>query len=103
MIASWHGPRGFFDLTNHGGEPRCRPWRSAVFVETMARAAIWCLGVTGAARPMKMGNIASPWRYEAAAAQAIRFANIRRSRFLTPLEACSWNMPLDPRRRRKRK
>jgi hypothetical protein len=26
---------------------------------------------TGAPRPMKMGTIASPWRYEAVAAEAI--------------------------------
>src|SRR5262249_35207362 len=31
----------------------------------------------GAPRPMKMGTIVSPWRYDAAAAQAIRPDNLR--------------------------
>jgi len=31
----------------------------------------------GAPRPMKMGNIASPWRYDLLAGTPIRYPNIR--------------------------
>jgi len=37
---------------------------------------------SGASRPMKMGTIASPWRYDAAAADAIRLDNLRRTAVL---------------------
>jgi hypothetical protein len=36
----------------------------------------------GAPRPMKIGTIASPWRYDAANAQAIRPDNQRRAAIL---------------------
>ena len=36
----------------------------------------------GAPRPMKMGTIASPWRYDAAASDAIRSDNKRRTSML---------------------
>jgi len=32
----------------------------------------------GAPRPMKMGNIASPWRYDAAIRHALQLAELRR-------------------------
>jgi hypothetical protein len=37
------------------------------------------LAVVGAPRPMKMGTIVSPWRYDAATAQSIRPDNLRRT------------------------
>jgi hypothetical protein len=36
----------------------------------------------GAPRPMKMGTIASLWRYDAVAARAIRPGNLRRTAIL---------------------
>jgi len=43
--------------------------------------------VSGAPRPMKMGTTASPWRYDAAAAETIRPDNQRRT---TILRYASW-------------
>ena len=43
---------------------------------------ISCSGINGAPRPMKMGTTASPWRYDAAAAQAIPPDNLRRTAIL---------------------
>jgi hypothetical protein len=37
---------------------------------------------SGAPRPMKMGTIASPWRYDVAADQTIRPHNLRRAAIL---------------------
>ena len=47
-------------------------------VVTGARS-LWLLAVeiAGAPRPMKMGTIASPWRYDAAADQSLQLANLR--------------------------
>jgi hypothetical protein len=36
----------------------------------------------GAPRPMKMGTIVSPWRYDAAARYALQSANLRRPAIL---------------------
>jgi hypothetical protein len=41
-----------------------------------------CGGVTGAPRPMKMGTIVSPWRYDSAAHHALQSVNLRRSAIL---------------------
>ena len=35
--------------------------------------------VTGAPRPMKMGNILSPWHYDAAIRHALQLAKLRRA------------------------
>jgi hypothetical protein len=47
-------------------------------VVTGARS-LWLLAVeiAGVPRPMKMGTIASPWRYDAAADQSLQLANLR--------------------------
>jgi hypothetical protein len=37
---------------------------------------------SGAPRPMKMGTIVSPWRYDVATAEAIRPDNLRRTAIL---------------------
>jgi hypothetical protein len=46
------------------------------------RCAVQIVEITGAPRPMKMGTIASLWHYDAAASQAIRPDNVRRTSIL---------------------
>jgi hypothetical protein len=48
---------------------------------------------SGAPRPTKMGNIVSPWRYDAAARHALQLANLRRPAILC---CASWWLPSHP-------
>jgi len=48
-----------------------------------SREAARALAQSGAPRSMKTGTIVSPWRYDTAAAQAIRSDNVRRTAMLS--------------------
>jgi hypothetical protein len=43
---------------------------------------------SGAPRPMKMGTIVSPWRYDAAARRALKSVNLRRPTILRCAASC---------------
>jgi len=55
--------------------------------------------INGAPRPMKMGTTASPWRYDAAASQALQSAICDGQRCRTPphdrLSSTTWGDPDD--------
>jgi len=66
-----------------------------VRTSTVAKARCGVERSSGAPRPMKMGTIASPWRYDAATADALRSDNQRRTAIL-PYASRAAVFPISP-------
>ena len=72
---------GYFDLEQKTLQPLDNPFGMRLSPMSYAPDVTYVSGPdtsgTGAPRPMKMGNIVSPWRYDAAACCAIQLASLR--------------------------